>query len=92
MIYARKIPGICLGLFLEEYFSEVFPLQYLLHKKIPEKVKDKVFYKEGKTHILDFEKTKDFIIETAKYDLEDIKKAVLKNDENWLKIKKLKHI
>jgi len=39
LIYTRKIPGICPGLFLEEYFSEVFPLQYLLHKKIPEKVK-----------------------------------------------------
>lgn len=51
-----------------------------------------ILEKEGKTHILDFEKTKDFIIETAKYDLEDIKKAVWKNDENWLKIKKLKHI
>lgn len=51
-----------------------------------------ILEKEGKTHILDFEKTKNFIIETAKYDLEDIKMAVLNDDENWLKIKKLKHI
>ena len=45
---------------------------------------------EGKTHILDFEKTKNFIIKTEKYDLKDIKIAVLKDDEDWVKIKKLK--
>ena len=85
-----------LDLFSKDIYEDYDILNKLLEEefkvKIPEKVKDKVFYKEGKTHILDFEKTKDFIIETAKYDLEDIKKAVLKNDENWLKIKKLKHI
>ena len=83
-------------MFSKDIYEDYDILNKLLEEefkvKIPKKVKDKVFYKEGKTHILDFEKTKNFIIETAKYDLEDIKMAVLNDDENWLKIKKLKHI
>ncbi len=60
--------------------------------KIPIKVRDKVFYKSGKTKILNFEDTVNFIQETAKYNLNDIKKAVLNKDENWLKIRPLSKI
>lgn len=60
--------------------------------KIPEKIKDKVFYKSERTQILNLEKTIKFIKETAKYDLNDIKKAVFNNDENWLKIRPLREI
>lgn len=60
--------------------------------KIPKKIKDKVFYKSGRTQILNLKKTIKFIKETAKYDLNDIKKAVFNNDENWLKIRPLREI
>lgn len=87
-------------------FLEVFSKQYIyndydiLNKaledefkvKIPDKIKDKVFYKEGETKILSLEKIKKFIKNTAKYNIEDIKKAVLEEDKNWLEIKPLKKI
>lgn len=87
-------------------FLEVFSSKYIytdydvLNKdlekefkvKIPDKIKDKVYYKEGKTTILNLEKVKEFISETAKYNLDDIKKAVLNNDVNWLEIRNLKKI
>lgn len=60
--------------------------------KIPEKIKDRVFYKEGKTEILDLQKTIKFIKDVAKYDLEGIKTAVINGDENWLKIRPLDEI
>lgn len=60
--------------------------------KIPAKVKDKVFYKAGKTRILNLEETIEFIKETGKYDLDDIKTAVLNDDERWLKIRPVAEI
>lgn len=60
--------------------------------KIPLKVKDKVFYKEGKTKILKLEETIEFIQKIGKYDLDDIKTAVLTDDKNWLKIRPLSEI
>lgn len=60
--------------------------------KIPDKIKDRVFYKEGKTEILNLQKTIKFIKDVAKYNLEDIKTAVLNGDENWLKIRPLDQI
>lgn len=87
--------------FLEFFSSEYIYNDYdILNKeleeefkvKIPDKIKNKVFYKEGKTTILNLEKVKEFIRKTAKYNLDDIKKAVLNNDSNWLEIRKLKKI
>lgn len=60
--------------------------------KIPEKVKDKVFYNEGETKILDLEKTIEFIRDAAKYNLNDIKDAIYKDDKFWLEIRPLKKI
>lgn len=59
---------------------------------IPDKIRSRVFYKEGKTKILDINETINFIKETAKYNLNNIKEAVLNNDENWLKIRLLNEI
>ncbi len=60
--------------------------------KIPEKIKNRVFYKEGKTEILDLQKTIKFIKDVGKYNLEDIKTAVMNEDEYWLKIRPLDEI
>lgn len=60
--------------------------------KIPNKIKDKVFYKDGETKILKLEETINFIIKVASYSLKDIKEAVLQDDKNWLEIRQLKKI
>ncbi|HIU52041.1 MAG TPA: hypothetical protein IAB70_05445 [Candidatus Merdicola faecigallinarum] len=60
--------------------------------KIPSKVKDEVFYKTGKTKILDLKETIEFITETAKSNLKEIKTAVLNGDKNWLEIRPLAKI
>lgn len=60
--------------------------------KIPNKIKDEVFYLDGKTQILSLEKTMEFIRKTAKYDLRNIRKSVFEGDPNWLEIRPLKKI
>lgn len=57
--------------------------------KIPSKVRNEVFYKSGKTKILNLEETINFIKETAKYDLNGIKQEVLNENKNWLEIRTL---
>ena len=87
-------------------FLKVFSKKYIYHDydilnkelqekfqvKIPDKVKDKVFYETGEPKILNLEKTIDFIKEAAKHDLNDIKSAVISDDKNWLEIRPLKRI
>ncbi len=60
--------------------------------KIPIEIKGKVFYKDGETKILNLDEVIKFIENTAKYDLNYIREAVLKNDKNWLEIRLLKRI
>ena len=67
-------------------------LEDIFQVKIPSKLKDNVFYKLGETKILNLEETINFIKETAKYNLNDIKESVLNDDENWLKISPLTKI
>ena len=76
----------------EEYDIINAELENEFKVKIPKKIKDRVFYKEGKTEILDLQKTIKFIKDVAKYDLEGIKTAVINGDENWLKIRPLDEI
>lgn len=76
----------------EEYDVINAELENEFKVKIPKKIKDRVFYKEGKTEILDLQKTIKFIKDVAKYNLEDIKTAVINGDENWLKIRPLDEI
>lgn len=59
--------------------------------KVPDSVKNSVFYLDGETKILELEDTINFIINTAKYNLSDVKEAVMNNDEYWLIIKQLEH-
>ena len=85
-----------LELFSKEIYNDYDILNNNLVKryniKITEDIKDKVFFKEGKTKILKESEVIKFIESTAKYRLEDIKEKVLSNDEYWLSIKQLKHI
>ena len=67
-------------------------LEEKLKVKIPIQVKEKVFYKDGEAKILNLEEVIKFIENTAKYDLNYIREAVLKNDKNWLEIRPLKRI
>lgn len=55
--------------------------------KIPNYIKDKVFYKEGIPEILNLKKTYDFIEKTAKYSLQEIKDEVLNKNKYWLDVK-----
>ena len=83
--------------FLDYFSKDIYNDYDILNKKlieifdvkIPKEVKDKVFYKEGNTKLLELNKTVEFIKNTAKLRLEDVQKMVLNNDENWLTFKKL---
>ena len=57
-------------------------LQDKFKVKIPDKVKDKVFFKDGQTEILNLKETEEFIMKVASYNLNDVKKSVLKEDKN----------
>ncbi len=86
-----------LTIFSSEYiYNDYDILNKKLEKKfkvkIPIQVKEKVFYKDGEAKILNLEEVIKFIENTAKYDLNYIKEAVLKNDKNWLEIRPLKRI
>lgn len=59
--------------------------------KIPESVKNSVFYKAGETKILKLEDTEKFITDTAKLKLSDIKNRTLADDKYWLSFKQLEH-
>ena len=76
----------------EEYDVINAELENEFKVKIPKKIKDRVFYKEGKTEILDLQNIIKFIKDVAKYDLEEIKTAVINGDENRLKIRPLDEI
>ena len=67
-------------------------LQEKFDVKIPENIKEKIFYKEGKTKILELESVIKFIEEVSDYKLSDIKESVFKNDKYWLEFRKLHRI
>ena len=85
--------------FLDYFSKDIYNDYDILNKvliekfevKIPDSVKNSVFYLEGETKILNLEETIEFIINTAKHKINDIKEAVLNNDEYWLTIKQLEH-
>ena len=58
---------------------------------LPIEIQNKVFYKEGKTKILELNSTIEFIQDVGKYKLTFIKDKVLNNDQYWLTIRNLKH-
>lgn len=67
-------------------------LQEKFEVKISENIKEKIFYKEGKTKILQLESIIKFIEEVSDYKLNEIKERVLKNDKYWLEFRKLRRI
>ena len=62
------------------------------HVKVPEKVKNSVFYLEGETKILKLESIFKFISVVSDYDMSEIKRQVLNNNEYWNTWKSLPEI
>ena len=89
MIFYNKF----LDLFSKDIYNDYDILNKTLQDKfnviVPESVKEKVFYKEGKTVILEQEKVIKFIEEVSDYNLMSIKEEVLKNNKYWLEFKSL---
>ena len=67
-------------------------LQEKFDVKIPENIKENVFYKEGKTKILELKSVIKFIEEVSDYKLSEIKESVLRNDKYWFEIRNLRKI
>lgn len=68
--------------------------KYLIEKynvKIPENIADKVFYKGGETKLFKLQEIANFIEKTAGYDIEEVKKEILNNNEFWTTIINLEH-
>ena len=84
--------------FLDYFSKDIYNDYDILNKtleekynvKIPEEVKNKVFYKTGETKILNLESVIEFIEKTSEYKLEYIKQRVMENDINWLQLKDLR--
>lgn len=76
-----------------EYDLTNYYLQSIFNVVVPEKIKDKVKYKDGGTCKMLFpDDIVSFIKETGKYDLERVKTETLNNNEDWLKIRPLADI
>ena len=60
--------------------------------KLQTKIKNQVFFKEGKTVILTKEIAEKLIEDIAKMNIDDIAKEVMENPEKWTKMRALKHI
>lgn len=82
--------------FSKDIYNDYDILNEKLQKKfnvtLPENIKDKVFYKEGKTKVLKLENIIKFIEDVSDYKLYEIKERILDNDNYWLEIKELREI
>ena len=80
--------------FSKDIYNDYDILNEKLQKKfnvtLPENIKDKVFYKEGKTKVLKLENIIKFIEDVSDYKLDEIKERILDNDNYWLEIKELR--
>ena len=68
---------------------------YLIEKydvKLPEKIKEFVFFKEGKLHILSLEIIEKLIEDISNLDLDEIAKEVINDPESWTKMREMKRI
>lgn len=83
--------------FLDYFSKDIYNDYDILNKQlielfnvtIPNSVQDKVFYKEGKTKLLELNDTIEFIKNTSKIRLKDVQTQVLNNDSYWLTFKDL---
>lgn len=82
--------------FSKDIYNDYDILNEKLQKKfnvtLPENIKDKVFYKEGKTKVLKLENIIKLIEDVSDYKLDEIKERILDNDNYWLEIKELREI
>ncbi len=86
--------------FLECFSSDIYNDYDILNKKlekkyrvkVPEKIKGKVFYKEGKTKILQLENVEEFIENVSDYKLSNVKQSILENNKYWLEHRNLRKI
>lgn len=86
--------------FLECYSKDIYNDYDILNKRlqkrfnveIPDYIKNRVFYKEGETKILNLEKVVKFIDTVSEYKLSYIQERVLNNDKNWLELKTLRKL
>ena len=67
-------------------------LQEKYNVNIPESIRKEIFYKKGKTVILEMDKVVKFIEEVSDYKLSEIKEKVLEDDKYWLEFRKLPRI
>lgn len=86
--------------FLECFSKDIYNDYDVLNEKlqekynvnIPESIKKEIFYKKGKTVILEMDKVVKFIEEVSDYKLSEIKEKVLEDDKYWLEFRKLPRI
>lgn len=85
--------------FLEYFSKDIYDdydisNKHLIEKynvKIPDYIKNKIFYKKGNTKVFTIESICKFIERTSEYDLENIKDEILKNNKFWTTIIDLEH-
>lgn len=67
-------------------------LQERFNIKLPNMIRDKVFYKDGETKILELDSVLKFIDDTSNYKLNNIREKVLDNDKEWTEFKVLRKL
>lgn len=85
------------NIFLDNFSKDIYNDYDILNRdliekfnlKIPEVVKNKIFYKKGNTKLLEKNSVIKFIKEISEYKLNDIRIEVLNNNEYWLTFKNL---
>lgn len=85
--------------FLEYFSKEIYndydvSNKYLIEKynvTIPEKIKKYVSFKEGNTKLFTLKSISEFIEKTSEYDIEEVKKEILKNNKFWTTIINLEY-
>lgn len=67
-------------------------LQERFNIKLPNMIRDKVFYKDEETKILELDSVLKFIDDTSNYKLNNIREMVLDNDKEWTEFKVLRKL
>lgn len=68
---------------------------YLIEKykvKLPDEIKDSVFFKEGELHILSLDLVERLIKNVSDVDLDEVAKDVIKDPKSWTKMREIKRL
>lgn len=68
---------------------------YLIEKykvKLPDEIKDSVFFKEGELHILSLDLVERLIKNVSDVDLDEVAKDVIKDPKSWTKMREMKRL